>query len=189
MSKRHVAEGAPRRGMNPTGTAQTGLIVLRGNSGSGKSATARALREHLGRRLALVEQDYLRRIVLKVRDTAEGPHYGLIEQTVRYVLDAGYDVVLDGILHRGRYADLLVRLARDHQGPTLPYYFDVSWAETLRRHSARPQSLEFSAEEMAGWYCPNDLLGWPEEQLVPEAATLAETTACILADLERAKAS
>lgn len=174
--------------MNPTGTAATGLIVLRGNSGSGKSATARALREHLGRRLALVEQDYLRRIVLKARDTAEGPHYELIEQTVRYALDADYDVVLEGILHRDRYHDLLVRLARDHQGPTLPYYFDVSWVETLRRHAARPQSLEFGAEEMAGWYCPNDLLGWPEEQIVPETATLDETITRIIADLERAKA-
>lgn len=95
------------RSMNQTGTAATGLIVLRGNSGSGKSTTAWALRERLGRRLALVEQDYVRRIVLKARDTADGPHYGLIEQTVRYALDAGYDVVLEGILHRGRYHDLL----------------------------------------------------------------------------------
>lgn len=175
------------RSMNPTGTAATGLIVLRGNSGSGKSTTAWALREHLGRRLALVEQDYVRRVVLKARDTADGPHYGLIEQTVRYALDAGYNVVLEGILHRGRYRDLLARLARDHQGPTLPYYLDVSWGETLRRHAARPQSAEFSAAEMAGWYCRNDLLGWPEEQIVPESATLTETTTRILTDLDRAR--
>lgn len=105
--------------MSPTGTSQTRLIVLRGNSGSGKSATARALRERLGRRLALVKQDYLRRIVLKARDTADGPHYGLIEQTVRYALDAGYDVVLEGILHRQRYHFLLDSLARDHRARRL----------------------------------------------------------------------
>lgn len=77
------------------GTDQSRLILLRGNSGSGKTSTARALRERLGRRLALVEQDYLRRTVLKARDTPDGPHYGLIELTVRYALDAGYDVVLE----------------------------------------------------------------------------------------------
>jgi len=48
------------------------LIVLRGNSGSGKSTTARALRERFGRRLAWVEQDYLRRVVLKEHDVPAG---------------------------------------------------------------------------------------------------------------------
>ncbi|WP_263248678.1 AAA family ATPase [Saccharopolyspora rosea] len=172
--------------MSPTGTSQTRLIVLRGNSGSGKSTTARALRERLGRRLALVEQDYLRRIVLKARDTADGPHHGLIEQTVRYALDVGYDVVvLEGILHRQRYLPLLSRLRDDHLGTTLAYYFDVSWGETLRRHAMRPQSDEFGPDEMRRWYCPRDLLGWPEERLVPESATPAETTTRILAELDR----
>lgn len=78
---------APRSLTGCNSPRSTRLIVLRGNLGSGKSATARALREHLGRRLALVEQDYLRRVVLKTRDTSTGPHYGLIEQTVRYALD------------------------------------------------------------------------------------------------------
>lgn len=174
--------------MSSTGTSRTRLIVLRGNSGSGKTTTARALREHLGRQLALVEQDYLRRIVLKARDTVDGPHYGLIEQTVRYALDAGYDVVLEGILRRQRYHALLARLAREHRGVTLAYYFDVSWEETLRRHTARPQSAEFGPDEMQRWYCPRDLLGWPEERLVPESATLAETTERILAELGRARA-
>ncbi|MFF1875871.1 kinase, partial [Kitasatospora herbaricolor] len=35
------------------------LIVLRGNSGSGKSTVARELRRMLGDGVALVEQDYL----------------------------------------------------------------------------------------------------------------------------------
>lgn len=166
-----------------TGTPHTRLIVLRGNSGSGKTSTARALREHLGRRLALVEQDYLRRTVLKARDTPDGPHYGLIEQTVRYALDAGYDVVLDGILHRQRYQPLLDRLARDHQGFTVAYYFDVSWPETLRRHAMRPQATEFGPADMRGWYCHRDLLGWPEERLILETASLAATTERILAEL------
>lgn len=36
---------------------------------------------------------------------------------------------------------------------------------------------------MRRWYCPRDLLGWPEERLVPETAMLAETTERILAEL------
>jgi len=48
----------------PTGHPDTCLILLRGNSGSGKSTIARAVRDRYSRGLALVEQDYLRRIVL-----------------------------------------------------------------------------------------------------------------------------
>lgn len=166
-----------------TGTGQSRLIVLRGNSGSGKSSTARGLRERLGRRLALVEQDYLRRTVLKARDTPEGPHYGLIELTVRYALDTGYDVVLEGILHRQRYHPLLDRLARDHRGTTAVYYFDLSWEETLRRHATRAQATEFGPADMRRWYCHRDLLNWPEERLLTETATLAETTERILTEL------
>lgn len=172
--------------MSPTGTSQTRLIILRGNSSSGKTSTAWALREHLGRQLAVVEQDYLRRRVLKAKDTVDGPHYGLIEHTVRYALDARYDVVLEGILHRQRYHDLLARLAADHQGPTLAYYFDLSWSETLRRHATRSQSVEFGDQEMRRWWCPRDLLGWPDERLVPETASLEATTRRLLTELSPA---
>jgi guanylate kinase len=40
--------------VTPTGTTATRLIVLRGNSGSGKSTVARAVRERYGRGCALV---------------------------------------------------------------------------------------------------------------------------------------
>ena len=50
------------------GTGKTRLIVLRGNSASGKSSVAAGLREKYGRGLALVGQDNLRRVVLRERD-------------------------------------------------------------------------------------------------------------------------
>jgi predicted kinase len=78
-----------------TGSPTTRLVVLRGNSGSGKSTTARVLREHLGRGTAWVEQDYLRRILLREHDLPGGANIGLIDTNVRYALDHGYDVVLE----------------------------------------------------------------------------------------------
>jgi uridine kinase len=44
-----------------TAVTPTRLIVLRGNSGSGQSTVARAVRERYGRGCALVEQFHLRR--------------------------------------------------------------------------------------------------------------------------------
>ncbi|MGI8868978.1 MAG: AAA family ATPase [Mycobacteriales bacterium] len=124
--------------MSATGTSATSLVILRGNSGSGKSSTARALRERVGRGLAWVEQDHLRRTLLREHDVPGGVNIGLIDQTVRYALDHGYDAVLDGILYADHYGAMLRRLAADHAGTTTAYYFDLTLATTLQRHATRP---------------------------------------------------
>jgi predicted kinase len=141
-----------------TGAESTKLVVLRGNSGSGKSTTARALRAALGRGVALVEQDYLRRIVLRELDVVDGRNIGLIDQTARYALDCGYSVILEGILSTDRYRGLLAALHRDHRGQTAFYYLHISLEETLRRHASRPQSAEFGPDVIRSLYRNRDLL-------------------------------
>lgn len=76
--------GAPRAGAGSVarmmvGTAETRLVVLRGNSASGKSTVAAEIRNRFGRGLALVGQDNLRRTVLRERDVAGGANTGLID--------------------------------------------------------------------------------------------------------------
>ena len=160
------------------------LIVLRGNSGSGKSTVARAVRKRYGRGCALVEQDYLRRIVLRERDVDGGIAPALIAQTVRFALDHGYHVVLEGILARDRYGAVLTDLCQGHRGHTSVYYLDVSWEETVRRHAGRPQAGEFSEADMRSWWLPRDLLGIAGERVVPEESSLAETVDLIARELD-----
>jgi predicted kinase len=50
--------------MSAVGSEQTRLVVLRGNSGSGKSTVARTLREAHGRGLAWIPQDIVRRTIV-----------------------------------------------------------------------------------------------------------------------------
>ncbi|GAB2933366.1 hypothetical protein GCM10027203_37290 [Nonomuraea fastidiosa] len=51
------------------GSPGTVLVVIRGNSGSGKTSVARALRQAYGRRgLALIGQDVVRRDILREHD-------------------------------------------------------------------------------------------------------------------------
>jgi hypothetical protein len=82
----------------------------------------------------------VRRIVLKEHDIADGANIGLISETTRYALDHGDDVILDGILNAARYGSMLDVLQHDHRGQSSFYYFDVSFAETLRPHATRPSS-------------------------------------------------
>lgn len=160
------------------GSPDTILVCIRGNSGSGKSSIAGELRRRHGRGCALVEQDYLRRVLLRERDKPGGAAPALIAQTVRFALDHGYHVVLEGILHRSRYRSMLTALRDDHRGRSLFCYLDVS-PETLSRHLTRPQATEFTAEHMSGWYVAHDVLGWPDEFefVLPETTELNEAVA------------
>lgn len=166
------------------GSDQTRLIVVRGNSGAGKSAVASELRAAYGRGVAWVSQDLLRRTILAEKDRPGGAHIGLIDLAARYSLDNGYHVVLDGIFSADRYETMLAGLARDHLGLSRFYYLDVSLDETFRRHATRPLAAEVTPDQMRDWYRPHDLLVGIGERIIPETSTLAQTTALILADTQ-----
>jgi hypothetical protein len=126
------------------------LIVIRGNSGSGKSSTALAVRVAIGRGVALVGQDVIRRQVLRERDRPGAVNVGLIAQTVRYCLDHSYDVILEGILYSAHYGDMIRSLLADHAGPSFVYYYDLTFAETLRRHDL-PDVVRFNRNSTLMW--------------------------------------
>ncbi|WP_112241866.1 kinase [Kribbella monticola] len=165
------------------GDATTRLVVLRGNSGSGKSTTAQELRKRIGRGVAWIEQDYLRRILLREHDRPDAPNIGLIDQTTRYALDHGYHVVLEGIFYSPTYGEMLRRLIADHAGVTGVYYFQLAFDETIRRHATRELSKVVNAEQMRDWYQPGDLLGVAGEQVVDAASSLDDTVERVVSDL------
>jgi hypothetical protein len=164
------------------GTEGTRLVVLRGNSASGKSSVAAGIRETFGRGLALVGQDNLRRTVLRERDRPGAANIGLIDLTARYALDAGYHVVVEGILYADRYGDMLARLRADHRGPTRGYYLDVPFGETLARHAGKPIADEVGETQLRDWYRPRDLLPGGVETVIGADSTLRETVDRIMRD-------
>ncbi|WP_433230082.1 AAA family ATPase [Micromonospora sp. CA-248260] len=166
----------------PTKPSPPTLVIIRGNSGSGKTTTAREVRRRFGRGAALLEQDYLRRIVLREHDSARidpvAPAF--ITATARTVLDLGYHVILEGILHTERYAAVLHQLIDDHPGPVAAFYLDVSFDETVRRHLGRDEPIPVTPDEMRTWYTHRDLLDIPGETVIGEASTFAQTVSTIL---------
>ncbi|WP_253871898.1 AAA family ATPase [Promicromonospora umidemergens] len=167
-----------------TGSARTRLVIVRGPSGSGKSTVARDLRERMGRGTALVEQDYLRRKLLWEKDTPGALNISLIDAVARHVLDAGYDAVVEGILHEPRYGDMLRALVAHHAGSTVVAYLDVSFEETVRRHAGRPQATEFTPEQMATWWAPDDRLGLDGEVVIGPRSTASQTADLLVTALD-----
>lgn len=164
------------------GTAQTRLVVLRGNSASGKSSVAAMIRQRFGRGLALVGQDNLRRVVLRERDRPGAANIGLIDTVARYSLDAGYHVVVEGILYADHYGPMLTRLRADHRGPTHGYYLDVPFHETLLRHATKPQAGEYGERELRDWYREFDVLPDGTETVIGAESALDVTVDRIMLD-------
>lgn len=139
------------------------LIVLRGNSATGKSTLAAALRRALGPSTANIGQDHFRRVVLGEHDVPDADNIGLIAHTIRYCASIGNNVIVEGIFVAAHYRDMLCEVIDAHDGPTHVFYLDASFEETLRRHQARPLGAEVPAEQLREWYVPSDTLGVPAE--------------------------
>ena len=159
------------------------LIILRGNSGSGKSSVARELRERMGYGTALIEQDYIRRTLLREKDLPNQPNIRLIDLTVRFSLGEGYDVVLEGILPKKTYGEMLLKLLADYENQSYVYYFDIPFDETLKRHATKPNSNDFGEQEMRKWYLPQDFLGVKNEQTIGVESQFDATVHKIIKDI------
>ncbi|MCF3146868.1 AAA family ATPase [Streptomyces platensis] len=167
------------------GTEDTRLIVVRGNSASGKSSVAAGLREKFGRNLAIVGQDNLRRIVLRERDRPGALNIGLIDLTARYALDHGFHVVVEGILYADRYGMMLQDLVRAHRGVSRCYYLDVPYTQTVLRHATKPDAeylKHVTEDHLRDWYREKDLLPGTLETVIDAASTLDDTIQQILRD-------
>jgi len=163
-------------------TGSPTLVIVRGNSGSGKSTVAAAVRRRYGRGCALIEQDYLRRVVLREHGSTTTPTVtpAFITTMVRAALSEGYHVVLEGILDTVGYGLPLRELIAGHPGPSAVFWMDVTLDETLRRHAGRPGLDHISADTMASWYVPEDLLGVAGERRIAQESTVEQSVAAVL---------
>lgn len=83
------------------------LIIIRGNSGSGKTTIAKKLQHHLGHGTLLIAQDVVRRDMLKVHDREGNLSIELIRQIAEYGKGRCEVVIVEGILYASRYGAML----------------------------------------------------------------------------------
>lgn len=184
MAARHAerttnADFSSRTGSHSNSTR---LIVIRGNSASGKSAAAAEIRSRVGRGLA-ISQDNLRRVVLRERDIPGGANVELIDLTARLAMSRGFHVVIEGILRADHYGAMLTSLVSDYTGRAFAYYLDVPFEETLRRHATKPQDVKYGEAEMREWYRERDLLPGSIEHVIPAESSLENTVNKVTADV------
>ncbi|MDR0286528.1 MAG: zeta toxin family protein [Clostridiales bacterium] len=163
------------------------LIIIRGNSGSGKTTVAKALREEMRKihgkgSTMLVSQDMIRIDILDVKDTSDNESIALIYDICSYGLKLRKNVILEGILDRWKYGEMLSTLIKECGDGVHVYYYDIPLEVTLNRHDMRVQKDMFSKEDMKSWYNQNNKLNLPNEHIFTKDVTVEKAVAKILND-------
>ena len=162
------------------------LIIIRGNSGSGKSTTAENLQSHVGRGTLLVSQDVVRRDMLKVQDRAGNLSIDLIRQIAEYGKGKCEFVIVEGILYKSLYGAMLKKLIQFYnQQQTYTYYFDLPFEETVIRHNSSAKKTEFGEEALRSWWKPNDYLGVAGETVLTNVLSENDVLKLILHQLQK----
>ncbi|PEA24963.1 hypothetical protein CN923_07320 [Bacillus cereus] len=163
------------------------LIILRGNSASGKTTIAKELQEHFGQGTLLVSQDVVRRDMLKVHDTIGNLSHDLIFEITKYGKGKCEFVILEGILNSRGYGDMLKELIHYFEENAYTYYFDLSLEETIRRHNTREKRLEFGEDLLSKWYNPHDSIEVDRETIFTDDFTQKDIFHAIVNDVTQQK--
>ena len=159
------------------------LIIIRGNSGSGKSTIAKRLQVEMGRGTMLIPQDVIRRDILKVLDEPGNASVDLIYEMAMFGRKKSYDVIVEGILSNDKYEDMLKKLINDFEGETYVYYLDIPFKETVRRHATKSKASEFGEKEMREWWKDKDYLGVEGETILSSDLSEDELVSAIMLKL------
>jgi predicted kinase len=158
------------------------LIVLRGNSGSGKTTIAKELQKMFGRNTMLVSQDVVRRDILNVKDGENTQALPLMKELLSYGKRHNDVVILEGIMHAAWYRPLFEWANKLYGAEVYAYYFDLPFEETVKRHQTKPNCYEFGEEEMRSWWYEKDF----SDVLNETAITPEKDRESIVADIIRA---
>ncbi len=132
------------------------LIILRGNSGSGKTTTAKELQKRFGRNTMLISQDMIRREMLNVKDGENTLALPLMKELLSYGNKHSEVVILEGIMYADWYRSLFQLAVQLYNTEVYAYYFDLPFEETLKRHQTKPNCGDFGEEEMRRWWREKD---------------------------------
>ncbi len=155
-------------------SGQAKLIILRGNSGSGKTSAARELQKKFGRGTLVIPQDTVRRELLWAKDGIGTVALPLLMDLLEYGKKNSAVTILEGILYSDYYRPLFQRALEVYGSNIYAYYYDLPFEETLRRHGTKPNRFSFGEEDMRRWWREKDYIGIIPEEIITADESLSE---------------
>ena len=161
------------------------IIILRGNSGSGKSTVAKNLQRELGHGTFLISQDVVRREMIFVHDEPNNQSIDLLIDLVKWGQNNCNIVILEGILRSKTYERLFEIISSEFGNNIFAYYFDLPFEETLKRHNTRDKSKEFGEEALRNWWTEKDYLPQIQEKRITQDLAMVDIINLIKNDLSK----
>lgn len=89
-------------------------------------------------------------------------------------------VIVEGILGKEIYQDMLYKLIQFFDNNADVYYFNLSFSETVKRHQTKKNAHEFGIQKLKQWWLEEDYLGVENEITLPEKLSENEIMTLIL---------
>lgn len=162
------------------------IIIIRGNSASGKTSLAQSLQEELGENTLLLSQDLLRRTMLLAHDGSDTPTIPLLLDMIDYGRKHCYVTILEGILRSDWYQPIWEKILTSYPPNHIhAYYYDLPFSETLNRHASREKAKVFGEASMRRWWLEKDYLQTITEIPLKKELSLEAAKELILSDLKK----
>ncbi|MCT4380790.1 kinase [Leuconostoc pseudomesenteroides] len=153
------------------------LVIVRGNSASGKTFLSNKIQKHYGYdKCLLLHQDVIRRDILHANDHQNTPAIKLIDNLIDYGLSNYPITIVEGILRRDVYGDMLNKIVKRQLPNSLVYYLDIPFETTVKYDKTKPEP--FGVETLKSWWRSNDYLG-VNDRLLKNGETLTFLTRII----------
>lgn len=156
------------------------LIILRGNSGSGKTTVSKELQKKFGRNTMLISHDMVRMEMLFAKDEEALP---LITSLLKYGRKNSEITILEGILDSEQYRPLFETAVKEYGENIFAYYYDLPFEETLLRHETKPNKSDFDEEDMRRWWNEKDYIKIIPEKIITKDMSFSETVDMIFNDV------
>lgn len=161
------------------------IIILRGNSGSGKTTIAHHLQKELGHGTLVISQDVIRREMLWANDGTDTKALPLLIDLVKYGKQHCEFVILEGILNAKWYKELFEVILSEYGANIFAYYYDLPFEETLQRHQTKPNCNDFGEDAMRRWWNDKDYIGIINEKSLTVGMSIDETVNMIMCDISK----
>lgn len=160
------------------------LVIIRGNSGSGKSCLARQLQREIGRNTLVIPQDTVRREMLWARDGPDTAALPLLSELLHYGYAHSEVTILEGILYAEWYRPLFQDAVNLFGKNIFAYYYDLTFEETLRRHETKPNRFDFGEADMRRWWKEKDYIRFIPERIFGADVPLETAVRQVLSDIQ-----
>lgn len=163
------------------------LIIIRGNSASGKSTLARRVQKEASGSVAVIEQDYFRHDLFgsKWGDAEYHARSALITTMTLQLLRGDVTVILEGPLPSKWFTEVLATIQKEWHGEVIAFCYVLELEETVRRHQTRDKRTHFGEETLREWYTEHDRIAELQETILGAETTSEQAAQLILERMER----